>query len=127
MGIHVVALAKLNHLIFAPSRSSSPAAVSWLVWPFLLRLATSCERVWRGYPDAVYASRLFLFQLRRIVLPPEGEGGEGGGGGGGRDRAAGTRWERALRLVWRRLVGAWQSTAVLVDEDSFHTLSILAL
>ncbi|KAF8032823.1 hypothetical protein BT93_D1645 [Corymbia citriodora subsp. variegata] len=122
MGFPMIALAKLNHLIFA-SRSSSPSLVSYLLWPFLLRLAMSYDRVWRGYSDAVYASRLFFFQLRWIALPP-GDGGDGGG----RDRAAHARWERALRLVRQRLMSGSRSAAVtLVDEDSFHTLSMLAL
>ncbi|KAL3743274.1 hypothetical protein ACJRO7_018561 [Eucalyptus globulus] len=123
MGIPMIALAKLNHLVLA-SRSSSPAVVSFLVWPFLLKLSLSSKRVLRGYSDAVYASRLFLFQLRWITL--HGDGG-GGGGGGGRDHVADTRWERALRLVRQRLISWGRSRVMLVDEDSFHTLSMLAL
>ncbi|KAK3434597.1 hypothetical protein EUGRSUZ_D02077 [Eucalyptus grandis] len=126
MGIPMIALAKLNHLVLA-SRSSSPAVVSFLVWPFLLKLSLSGERVLRGYSDAMYASRLFLFQLRRIALHGGGGGGGSSGGGGGRDHAADTRWERALRLVRQRLISWGRSRVMLVDEDSFHTLSMLAL
>ncbi|KAA8522227.1 hypothetical protein F0562_012900 [Nyssa sinensis] len=39
----------------------------------------------------------------------------------------GTRWERALRLVYDRVTQAWTPPSSESDEDSLQTLSMLAL
>ncbi|KAK4557851.1 hypothetical protein RGQ29_007561 [Quercus rubra] len=112
MGLHLVAIAKLK--LLSPSHSLNPM-VSSLVWPFLLKLSFSFRLVRRAHTDVVHASRLFVFQLGQIFLNPEPTFGNN------------TRLERALRLVFQRVTRTSRSQAPLVDEDNFHTLSMLAL
>ena len=112
MGLHLVAIAKLK--LLSPSHSLNPM-VSSLVWPFLLKLSFSFRLVRRAHTDVVRASRLFVFQLGQIFLNPEPTFGNN------------TRLERALRLVFQRVTRTSRSQAPLVDEDNFHTLSMLAL
>ena len=112
MGLHLVAIATLK--LLSPSHSLNPM-VSSLVWPFLLKLSFSFRLVRRAHTDVVRASRLFVFQLGQIFLNPEPTFGNN------------TRLERALRLVFQRVTRTSRSQAPLVDEDNFHTLSMLAL
>ena len=115
MGLHLVALAKLN-LLASSSQNLSPL-VGGLMFPFLVKLLLSLRFVRGAYGDVVYAWRLFFFQLGRSTS--ENEVG---------NPANGSRWERAVRLVHGRLTRAARSPAqTLEDEDSLHTLSMLAL
>ncbi|KAL4602478.1 hypothetical protein ACB092_10G055400 [Castanea dentata] len=114
MGLHLVAIAKLKFLSPSPSHSLNPI-VSSLVWPFLLKLSFSFILVRRAHTDVVHASRLFVFQLGQIFSNPEPTFGNN------------NRLERALRLVFQRVTRTSRSQALLVDEDNFHILSMLAL
>ncbi|GMY30016.1 Zinc finger protein [Fagus crenata] len=109
----MLALAKLQ--LLSPSHSLSPMVTS-LVWPFLLKMSFSFRIVRGAYTDLVLASRLFFFQLGQIALNPEPAFGNT------------TRLERALRLVYQRVIRTTRSQAPpLDDDDSFHTLSMFAL
>ena len=109
----MLALAKLK--LLSPSHSLSPMVTS-SVWPFLLKMSFSFRIVRGAYTDLVLASRLFFFQLGQIALNPEPALGNT------------TRLERALRLVYQRVIRTTRSQAPpLDDDDSFHTLSMFAL
>ncbi|KAJ9706904.1 hypothetical protein PVL29_002059 [Vitis rotundifolia] len=111
MGLHLLVLAKLK--LLSSSHSCSPLVVN-LVWPFLIKLSYSFRFVHGAYADVIHASRLFFFQLRQITFDPQQD-----------DLGNGTRLERAIRLVHRRLTRS--SRSQMDDEDSLHTLSMLAL
>ncbi|KAL2321575.1 hypothetical protein Fmac_025954 [Flemingia macrophylla] len=101
MGLHVVALAKL-HL--------RPAAIG-LACPVVLKVLMGF-RVFRD--DALYQSRLFLFQLGQIAFSRVPHV---------------ARMERALRLIWRTLTPTptppTQNSEIV--ENSLHHLSMLSL
>ena len=112
MGLHLVALLKLN-----PGSSRLIPVAGSLLFPFLVKLLLSLRFVRGTRGDLVYAWRFFFFQLGRIT-----SGNDTG------NQPNGSRWERAVRLVHRRLTRAGRSPAQLLeDEDSLRTLSMLAL
>ncbi|OWM88371.1 hypothetical protein CDL15_Pgr003783 [Punica granatum] len=126
MGLQLVALAKLNSIF---SSQTLIPLLTGLVWPFLIKLSFGLRLVRETYLDLVRTSSLFFFQLRQIAAEAEHPRGAAstsaapGGGIGGS-----SRWERALRLVYRTLTRARRSMPTPVeDEDSLHTLSMLAL
>ncbi|KAL6979745.1 hypothetical protein U1Q18_021400 [Sarracenia purpurea var. burkii] len=113
MGLHLVVLVKLN--LAATVHGGCPMVVT-LVWPYILKLAVSLRPLRRGYTSVIYGGRLFFFQLAQIASNAEP--------GVGNRR----RWERALRLVCQRIAHARRySPALESDEESFRTLSMLAL
>ncbi|GLT35166.1 hypothetical protein SLA2020_096410 [Shorea laevis] len=112
MGLHLVALCKLN--LLSPSHSIRPTLAA-LICPYVLRVVFSLGIARRGYVDLLYASRLFFFQLGRIVSDAEPA------------QANGSRWQRAVRLVCQWVTRVRRSPASQLDEDSFHSLTILSL
>lgn len=112
MGLHLIALLKLK-LLSSSSHTCTPLVAN-LIWPFLIKLSYSFRFVHGAYADLIHASRLFFFQLRQITFDSHQE-----------DPANATRLERAVRLVHRRLRRS--SRSQIVDDDSLHTLSMLAL
>ncbi|XVE65079.1 hypothetical protein DITRI_Ditri07aG0153600 [Diplodiscus trichospermus] len=117
MGLHLVALAKLQFLSL--SHSFTPL-VAGALFPFVLKLSISLRivRNRRLYIDVIDATRLFLFQLSQIASDA--------------DRAAATgngdRCHRTLRLVCSRITHVRRPPAGQSgDEDSFHTLTMLSL
>ncbi|KAK4771367.1 hypothetical protein SAY87_031899 [Trapa incisa] len=115
MGLPVIALAKLN-LMLLSSRSAITPALAIFVGPFLLKLSLGYVRLVRGsYSEFAIAVRLFVFQLGQVI--DRTVAGQRGG-----------RWQRAFRLVARRISDASGSRGPAIDvEDSLHTLSMLAL
>lgn len=125
MGLQLVVLAKVNSIV--SSHNLTPL-LAGLIWPFLAKLSFSSRLVRETYTDLVRASGLFFFRLRQIALeaeqPSTAAGTSSGNGGTG-----GSRWERALLLVYRGMARTRRSmtTTAVEDEDSLHALSMLAL
>ncbi|MBA0795020.1 hypothetical protein Gohar_019297, partial [Gossypium harknessii] len=76
----------------------------------------------RLYIDLIHAGRLFFFQLNRIVLEADHQPAAAPAGNG-------SRWQRALRLVCRRIITHARRSppALEFDVASFHTLTMLSL
>ncbi|KAL5748479.1 hypothetical protein ACOSP7_025521 [Xanthoceras sorbifolium] len=121
MGLHMVALAKLNYILLSPSHSSVTPILASLICPFLLKFSCSFKLIRRAYVDLLYASRLFVFQLHQIAFDTQYQQPQL------RINNNGSRWERALRLVCQRITHVRRSPPTLSDEDSFHTLTVLSL
>ena len=113
MGLHLVALAKLN--LLSSSHSFTPL-VAGLIFPFVLKLSFRLGIARRVYIDLIDASRLFFFQLSQIAFEADQPA-----------PANGDRWQRALRLVCQRITHVRRSPVGQSDEDSFHTLTMLSL
>ncbi|KAJ0047967.1 hypothetical protein Pint_15873 [Pistacia integerrima] len=113
MGLHMLALLKLNLLSASAPSSINPILTS-LIWPFVLKLSFNLKPVRITYVDMLYACRLFLFQLGQIAFDTD-------------QPPLGTRWERAIRLVCQRLTQARRSSPTQSDENHFHTLSVISL
>ncbi|GLT91067.1 hypothetical protein SLE2022_089760 [Rubroshorea leprosula] len=112
MGLLLAALCK--HILLPPSHRISPTLAA-LICPYVLRVFFSPGIIGRGYVDLLYASRLFFFQLGHIVSDAEpGQANE-------------SRWQRAVRLVCQWVNRVRRSPASQLDEDSFHSLTILSL
>ncbi|XVF52620.1 hypothetical protein PTKIN_Ptkin05aG0032900 [Pterospermum kingtungense] len=115
MGLPIVAIAKL-HLLSHCHKSFTPL-LAGLICPFLLKLSFGFG-VPRGvYTDVVEASRLFFFQLNQIAFDADHQPAPG----------RRHRWQRALRLVCQRITHVRRSPAEQLDDESFHTLSMLSL
>ncbi|CAK9173217.1 unnamed protein product [Ilex paraguariensis] len=115
MGLTLVVLAKLK--LITTSHSVCPM-VAGLAWAFVLKLSFSITKLGplrRVYADVLNGFRLFLFQMGQISLNAAPTSSNR------------TRWERALRLVRERLTQVTRSPALESDEDSLHTLSMIAL
>lgn len=115
MVLHFAAIAKLNFIFGSHGLSPILAA---LIWPFLIKLAFSTRLVHQDFNDLVHGSRLFLFQLQQIV---ESEAR------GGAEVEAEPRWQRAVRLVYRRATQTRAASGSSEEEDALHTLSMIAL
>nr|DAD44931.1 TPA_asm: hypothetical protein HUJ06_003161 [Nelumbo nucifera] len=108
--MHMVALAKLNLLVGAHGTGTTMVTAQ-LLWPFILKLPFS-RYMGRGYTDLVTTFTFFFFRLWLIVF------------GEDHDTGNGRRWERALRLFYRR---ATATRTVQPDEESLHALSMFSL
>ncbi|RDX94696.1 hypothetical protein CR513_22888, partial [Mucuna pruriens] len=112
MGLHMVALVKLH--LQVTSHGLRPAVVG-LACPLLLKLLMGF-RIFRD--DALYQSRLFLFQLGQIAFNTEAQ------------LSNVARMERALDFIWRTLTPS-PTTSPSEDsqlaQQSLHDLSMLAL
>ncbi|KAK4845035.1 hypothetical protein QYF36_027492 [Acer negundo] len=127
MGFHLVALAKLNYVLISPShRTTITPLLATLICPFLLKFSYSFKLIRRAYSDLLYASRLFAFQLQQIAFDTEPPLPRLGGNGNVNNNGS-SRWERAMRLVCQRITHVRRSPPTQSDEDSFHTLTVLAL
>ncbi|KAJ4712750.1 Decaprenyl diphosphate synthase [Melia azedarach] len=103
MGLHMVALAKLN-LLSSAAHGISPAILAGLVCPFVLKFTFSFRFIRQAYVDVLYASRLFVFQLGQIAFESEPAAGYN------------SRWERAIRLISQRV------THMELNEEIKYTL-----
>ncbi|OWM86438.1 hypothetical protein CDL15_Pgr021525 [Punica granatum] len=115
MGLPLVAIAKLSLILHGSRSTTSPVFACFLV-PCLIKLCLGYRRFVAGaYSDFVLAVHLFVFQFGQIVARA--------------DRVvSGSRWERAFRLVRRRLTEATRPRLPAIDvEASLHTLSMIAL
>lgn len=115
IGFPVVApLAKLG-LIAGGGQSIqglAPLLTTALLWPFVLKFTFSFRPIRESCMEMVLALRLFLFQMSQIAF----EGDEAAGG---------PRWQRALRLVFQRLLHVRRPSQS--DEESLIALSMHAL
>ncbi|KAH6755765.1 hypothetical protein C2S52_010183 [Perilla frutescens var. hirtella] len=109
----VAPLAKLGLIAGGvhPIHGLGPVLTTAMLWPFVVKFAFSFRPLRESCMDMAEALRLFLFQLSQIAF----EGGEDGGG---------PRWQRALRLVYERLLHVRRSQS---DEESLLALSMHAL
>ncbi|KAM7531115.1 hypothetical protein LguiB_034525 [Lonicera macranthoides] len=116
MGLHLVILSKLSLMANSHSSISTPM-VATLLWPLLVKLFLTLRPINQIYNDIIHNSRLFFFRLEQIAF----SSGSGSG--------SGSRLERALRLVSERLTQIRESSSSSSQshEESFHTLSMLAL
>ncbi|KAJ4832316.1 hypothetical protein Tsubulata_026985 [Turnera subulata] len=124
----MVALAKVN-LLFTGSQSTATPLLSFLICPFALKVTSSFSVVRRAGADILYASRLFFFQLSQIAFDsdhhhhhhqPAAASALGNN--------VGTRFDRALRLVYQRVANARRSSvATQTDQNNFHSLSVFSL
>ncbi|TKY55445.1 hypothetical protein E2542_SST19860 [Spatholobus suberectus] len=112
MGLHMVALAKLH--LQVTSHGLRPAVVGFAC-PLVLKFFMGFRFL---RDDALYHSRLFLFQLGQIAFNREAQ------------LSNVARMERALRLIWRTLTPAPATSSEdsqIGQEDTLHQLSMLAL
>ncbi|KAL1559776.1 hypothetical protein AAHA92_10080 [Salvia divinorum] len=107
----VVPLAKLG-LAAGATPGLAPLLTTALLWPFVLKFAFSFRPLRETCLDMADSLRLFLFQMSQIAF-------EGGGADGG-----GPRWQRALRLVYERLVHVRRTQS---DEETLLALSMHVL
>ncbi|KAG6418829.1 hypothetical protein SASPL_121035 [Salvia splendens] len=106
----VVPLAKLG-LAAGGAPGFAPLLTTALLWPFVLKFTFSFRPLRETCLDMADSLRLFLFQMSQIAF-------EGGADG------SGPRWQRALRLVYERLVHARRTQS---DEETLLALSMHAL
>ncbi|GFZ16520.1 hypothetical protein Acr_25g0009290 [Actinidia rufa] len=116
MGMHFMVLAKLNMTTGGHSSGLAPVVAS-LVWPFILKLSFGLRPLQQTSTNLLHASRLFFFQLSQIVFNAES------------NQSQGSRFERAVRLVYQRFARTTRPSPPDSDEDedSLHTLSMIAL
>ncbi|KAJ8449401.1 hypothetical protein Cgig2_002533 [Carnegiea gigantea] len=104
---------------------STTQMVASLAWPYLLRVCLSF-RV--AHQDLVSATRLFLFQLARIITHDHHESPVDQTANNRRRRS---RWDRAIRLVGGRLAEARRRVVVTIPytdvEANLHVFSMISL
>ncbi|KAI3501062.1 hypothetical protein L1887_28920 [Cichorium endivia] len=115
MGLHLVALAKVK--LLGASRLHGAPFLAILAWPFFLKVVLSLRPFQNLIMSVAQDSRLFVFQLNRII---RFQGNEHGIGGNRR------RWERIIRLVHERLPNVGWSMPFEDYEQSLQALSIVA-
>ncbi|KAI3453472.1 hypothetical protein Pfo_010135 [Paulownia fortunei] len=115
MALPMVALAKLS-LIAAAHHGVTPL-VTALLWPFVLKFSFSFRPLHEGCTDMMHALRLFFFQMGQIATNREPSSGGAGG----------VRWQRALRLVFERVIHARRAQSTADGEDSLLILCGLQL
>lgn len=113
--MHFLILAKIQLLGSSKfHKYATKPILATLIWPFLLKAVLSLRPIQDIVRIVAHDSRLFVFQLARIIsLDEYNEGAR--------------RWGRVRRLVHDRFVGAGRSIAFVADEQSLHTLSMVAL
>ena len=113
--MHFLILAKIQLLGSSKfHKYATKPILATLIWPFLLKAVLSLRPIQDIVRIVAHDSRLFFFQLARIIsLEEYNEGAR--------------RLRRVRRLVHDRLVGAGRSIAFVADEQSLHTLSMEAL
>ncbi|KAK9927558.1 hypothetical protein M0R45_024739 [Rubus argutus] len=126
----VVATMKLK-LLSCTSHSLITPVVSGLIWPFVIKLSFSLRLVRRTYTDVIHASRLFFFQMEQIIRAIDEHGHADHD-----ERPVAiigtnnnSRLERAVRLVHQTVTNSVRqsSEALQLDEQSIHTLAMIAL
>lgn len=136
-------MAAVAKVVWMSSQSAAGPMVGGLVFPFLLKLSFSMTLVRKTYCDLVHASRFFFFQLSHIAFNNDTiyhhhhhhhrHVNYGGRNNNNTIMNFNSRFERALRLVYERLTHFRRSQysqppmASQDQEDSLHTLSMLAL
>ncbi|KAL3497485.1 hypothetical protein ACH5RR_040217 [Cinchona calisaya] len=127
MGFHLAILAKIN-LVGTTHTSLTTPILASLLGPFVFKFfCTTIRPLRQVFSNAVYASRLFLFQLEQITFnsqPPAAGFTFSGGNSNGNGN---NRWRRALRLVNERLILARRSRVNDSDEESLRALPVLPL
>ncbi|MBA0678921.1 hypothetical protein Goari_020238 [Gossypium aridum] len=121
MGLHLITAAAKFYLL-SSTPSFSPL-LGGLICPFALKYCFNLSvGVARLYIDLIHAGRLFFFQLNRVVLEADHQPAAAPAGNG-------SRWQRTLRLVCRRIITHARRSppALEFDVASFHTLAILSL
>ncbi|CAH1453756.1 unnamed protein product [Lactuca virosa] len=113
MHLLVLAKVKLSWLSKCYRFTTTPILAT-LIWPFFLKVMLNLRPIQDIVGTMVHDSRLFIFQLSRIITLQDDNEGE-------------RRWGRFRRLVYDRLVDAGRSMAFVNDEHSLHTLSMVAL
>ncbi|PWA87723.1 hypothetical protein CTI12_AA127270 [Artemisia annua] len=110
--MHFLILAKIQLLGSSKfHKYATKPILATLIWPFFLKAILSLRPIRDIVRIVVHDSRLFVFQLARIIsLDEYNEGAR--------------RWGRVRRLVRDRFVGAGRSIAFVADE---YTLSMVAL
>ncbi|KAJ1390115.1 hypothetical protein SESBI_37731 [Sesbania bispinosa] len=111
MGLHMVALAKLH--LQLTSHGLRPA-VAGFACPLLLKVLMGF-RIFRD--EALYQSRLFLFQLGQIAFNREAP------------LSNVARMERVVRLVWRTFspIPSTSSHDTQIGQDTYLAFSMIAL
>ncbi|KAI5655707.1 hypothetical protein M9H77_32894 [Catharanthus roseus] len=118
MGIPIAILVKYKLLIAANQTATITPMITTLLWPFLLKLFFSFRPLHEALLDITYGLRLFLFQMGQIAFGSDPSAAAAHGG---------MRWERALRLVYERLIRTRHPRFSESEEESLRALSVLAL
>ncbi|KAI3707361.1 hypothetical protein L6452_25804 [Arctium lappa] len=108
MPLHLMLVAKIH------SFSATPMLAT-LIWPFCMKVMLSLRPIKDIVRSIAYDSNVLVFQLTHIITSHE-------------DR--GRRWHRVARVVHQRMLTTTRSTIALAtqtDEDSLHTLTMVAL
>ncbi|KAL8196179.1 hypothetical protein R6Q57_025179 [Mikania cordata] len=106
--MHFLVLAKCHKVTTTP-------LLATLVWPFFLKAIMNLRPIKEIARSMVQDSRLFFFQLSTIIgLDDDNEGGS-------------RRLIRIRRLLHHWLANTQRSIALLTDEHSLHTVSMVAL
>uniref|UniRef100_A0A7C8YZQ8 Uncharacterized protein n=2 Tax=Opuntia streptacantha TaxID=393608 RepID=A0A7C8YZQ8_OPUST len=126
MAVHMMAVAAALPLSRGGAAAGSTTQiVASLAWPYLLRLFLSF-RV--AHQDLVSATRLFLFQLGRIITHDHDHQSPVDETANNRRRS---RWVRAVRLVRGRLAEARRRVVVTSshsdEEANLHVFSMISL
>ncbi|KAL6183405.1 hypothetical protein ACLB2K_044816 [Fragaria x ananassa] len=134
----VAALVKLK-LLSCTSHSLITPIVSGLIWPFVIKVSFNLRSVRRAYADVIHSSRLFFFQLNRIVRAfdeydvhadhDEPAAINNNNNNSSSSSNSNTRMERALRLLRQTVTNGVRrsSEAMQLDEQSIHALAMIAL
>ncbi|KAL8263758.1 hypothetical protein R6Q59_021888 [Mikania micrantha] len=105
--MHFLVLAKCHKVTTTP-------LLATLVWPFFLKVIMNLRPIKDIVRSMVQDSRLFFFQLSTIIgLDDDNEGSR--------------RSSRIRRLLHHWLANTQRSIALLTDEHSLHTVSMVAL
>ncbi|KAL6181312.1 hypothetical protein ACLB2K_047967 [Fragaria x ananassa] len=136
MVLHMAVAASVKlKLLSCTSHSLITPIVSGLIWPFVIKVSFNLRSVRRAYADVIHSSRLFFFQLNRIVRTFDEHDVHAD-----HDEPAAinntttssnrnTRMERAFRLVSQTVTNGVRrsSEAIQLDEQSIHALAMIAL
>ncbi|PWA34240.1 hypothetical protein CTI12_AA621010 [Artemisia annua] len=113
--MHFLILAKIQLLGSSKfHKYDTKPILATLIWPFFLKAILSLRPIKDIVRIVVHDSRLFVFQLAQIISLDE-------------YNEEARRWGRVRRLVHDRFVGAGRSIAFVANEQSLHTVSMVAL
>lgn len=113
--MHLLILAKVQLLGYSKiHRFTTTTLLATLIWPFFLKVLSSFNPIQDIAMAMVRDSRLFIFRLSRIISFQDNNQGE-------------RRWRRVGQLVHDSLANVGRSVALVTDEESLHTLSMVAL
>ncbi|KAL6178351.1 hypothetical protein ACLB2K_049869 [Fragaria x ananassa] len=137
MVLHMAVAASVKlKLLSCTSHSLITPIVSGLIWPFVIKVSFNLRSVRRAYADVIHSSRLFFFQLNRIVrafdehdVHADHDEPAAINNNTTTSSNSNTRMERALRLVRQTVTNGVRrsSEAMQLDEQSIHALAMIAL